>query len=82
MRLMQPLLIAAGLLLAWQAAVLLTGHEFEAPDDIRVFSKSTDLDRFLAGVGEIVAQAKRKRAARAVRGGNGRAGVASDRPGP
>src|SRR5574339_693559 len=60
------------------AAVLLTGHDFEAPHDIRVFRKSTDLDRFLSGAGEIVAQAKRKRAARAVRGGNGRSGTAAD----
>jgi CheY-like chemotaxis protein len=62
------------------AAVLLTGHDFEAPHDIRVFSKTADLDRFLAGVGEIVAQAQRKRAARALRKGNGHAGVASDGP--
>ena len=63
------------------AAVLLTGHDFEAPHDIRVFSKSTDLDRFLSGAGEIVAQAKRKRAARAVRGGNAHSGMAADKPG-
>lgn len=63
------------------AAVLLTGYDFEAPHDIRVFSKATDLERFLAGVGEIVAQAKRKRAARALRGGSGHSGLASDRPG-
>jgi CheY-like chemotaxis protein len=63
------------------AAVLLTGHDFEAPDDIRVFSKATDLERFLAGAGEIVAQAKRKRTMRALRAGNGHSGVASDKPG-
>jgi len=68
-------------LLRDSAAVLLTGQDFEAPHDIRVFSKSTDLDRFLAGVGEIVAQAKRKRAARAMRGGNGHSGMAADKPG-
>jgi CheY-like chemotaxis protein len=67
-------------LLRNSAAVLLTGHDFEAPHDIRVFSKATDLERFLAGAGEIVAQAKRKRAARALRGGNGHAGLASDNP--
>jgi CheY-like chemotaxis protein len=63
------------------AAVLLTGHDFEAPDDIRVFNKANDLDPFLAGVGEIVAQAKRKRAARALRGGNGHSALAADKPG-
>ena len=69
-------------LLQNSAAVLLTGHDFEAPQDIRVFSKATDLDRFLAGAGEIVAQAKRKRAVRALRGGNRHAALAPDKPGP
>jgi len=40
-----------------------------------------DVDPFLTGVGEIVAQAKRKRPARALRGGNGHSGLAADKPG-
>ena len=68
-------------LLHESAAVLLTGHDFEHPDDIRVFNKALDLDRFLTGVGDIVTQAKRKRATRAVRGARVPLQVANDRSG-
>jgi CheY-like chemotaxis protein len=61
------------------AAVLLTGHEFEHPNDIRVFHKAVDLDRFLAGVGDIVAQAKRRRSPRSLRGGHLSSHLAADR---
>jgi CheY-like chemotaxis protein len=67
-------------LLQESAAVLLTGHDFEAPDDIRVFRKAVDLDGFLASAGEFVAHAKRTRARRALRGGRRSAETASDKP--
>jgi CheY-like chemotaxis protein len=66
-------------LLHESAAVLLTGHEFEHPSDIRVFHKAVDLERFLAGVGDIVAQAKRRRSSRSVRGAQARPHLAADR---
>jgi DNA-binding response OmpR family regulator len=47
--------------LADAAAILLTGHEFEEPHDIRVFHKTADLDPFLDRMGQIVAQAQRRR---------------------
>jgi DNA-binding response OmpR family regulator len=48
-------------LLEHTAAVILTGHDFEEPDDIRVFRKPLDLDPFLNRMDEIVAAAKRRR---------------------
>lgn len=63
------------------AAVLLTGQDFEQPDDIRVFRKAVDLDGFLAGTGDIIAQAKRRRARRVLRGAGTPPHLASDRSG-
>lgn len=68
-------------LLHESAAVLLTGHDFEAPDDIRVFRKTVDLEAFLGGVGDILANARRTRAKRAVRGEKRSADSAGDKPG-
>ncbi len=44
------------------AAVILTGHDFEEPDDIRVFHKPLDIEPFLDRMGDIVTAAKRRRA--------------------
>lgn len=43
------------------AAIILTGHDFEEPDDIRVFHKPFDLDPFLDRMGAIVSAAKHRR---------------------
>lgn len=48
-------------LFADSAAIILTGHDFEQPDDIRVFHKPLDLDPFLDRMADIVAQTKRRR---------------------
>jgi ActR/RegA family two-component response regulator len=48
-------------LLAQSAAIILTGHDDEAPDDIRVFRKDVELDPFLDRVGDIVAATRRHR---------------------
>jgi CheY-like chemotaxis protein len=68
-------------LLNESAAVLLTGYDFEQPDDIRVFRKAVDLDRFLAGASDIIAQAKRRRATRVLRGTGTPSHLAADRSG-
>jgi CheY-like chemotaxis protein len=43
------------------AALILTAHEFEEPNDIRVFHKPFELDPFLDRIGDIVAHAQRRR---------------------
>lgn len=48
-------------LLTQSAAVILTGHEFDAPSDIRVFHKSHALEPFLDRVADIVAATRRHR---------------------
>lgn len=48
-------------LFADSAAIILTGHDFEPPDDIRVFHKPLDLDPFLDRMTDIVVQTKRRR---------------------
>ena len=48
-------------LLTHSAAIILTGHEFEAPSDIRVFRKSHELEPFLDRVSDIVAATRRHR---------------------
>jgi len=52
-------------LLIGSSAIILTGHEFEEPSDIRVMHKplDRDLDPFLDRIGNIVAITKRRRAA-------------------
>jgi CheY-like chemotaxis protein len=69
-------------LLQESAAVLLTGHDFEAPDDIRVFRKAVDLEGFLASAGEFVAHARRTRGRRALLGGRRASETAGDKPSP
>jgi CheY-like chemotaxis protein len=51
-------------LLIGSSAVILTGHDFEEPSDIRVMRKplDRDLDPFLDRIGQIVAITKRRRA--------------------
>jgi CheY-like chemotaxis protein len=48
-------------LLEHTAAIILTGHDFEEPDDIRVFHKPLDIDPFLDRMSEVIAAAKRRR---------------------
>jgi CheY-like chemotaxis protein len=48
-------------LLTSSAAIILTGHDFEEPDDIRVYHKPIDVDSFLERVDQIVAVTKRRR---------------------
>ena len=48
-------------LLTASAAVILTGHEFDAPSDIRVFHKGHELEPFLDRVADIVAATRRYR---------------------
>lgn len=60
------------------AAIILTGHNFEEPQDIRVYHKPIELDPFLDRMGAIVAHAKRRRRQTA-RGGTRQASYADDR---
>jgi CheY-like chemotaxis protein len=48
-------------LLADSAAIILTGHDFDEPSDIRVFHKPLDLDPFLNRMADIVATTRRRR---------------------
>lgn len=48
-------------LLAQSAAIILTGQDFDAPSDIRVFHKSGELEPFLDRVADIVAATRRHR---------------------
>ena len=63
------------------AAVLLTGQDFEEPDDIRVFHKTGDHDAFLKNVAGIVSQAKRRRLARRAGAAASHRAESSDRAG-
>jgi len=68
-------------LLADTAAIILTGHDFDEPSDIRVFHKPFDLDPFLDHMAQIVAMAKRRRARSETRaGGDRRADFSHHRP--
>jgi CheY-like chemotaxis protein len=51
-------------LLAGSSAIILTGHQFEQPDDIRVFHKplAQELEPFLDRMSDVVAITKRRRA--------------------
>ncbi|HEY7169596.1 MAG TPA: response regulator [Vicinamibacterales bacterium] len=70
-------------LLANSAAIILTGHDFEEPSDIRVFYKPFDLDPFLDHMAQIVTMAKRRRArGEAPAAGDGHAGSGRQRPAP
>src|SRR3954463_10633467 len=48
-------------LLAESSAIILTGHAFDQPDDIRVFYKPFDLDPFLDRMGAIIFQTQQRR---------------------
>lgn len=48
-------------LLAQSAAIILTGHDFDVPSDIRVFRKGFELDPFLDRIADIVAAARHHR---------------------
>lgn len=48
-------------LLDQTAAIILTGHDFEEPDDIRVFHKPLDIDSFMDRINAIVAATKQRR---------------------
>jgi ActR/RegA family two-component response regulator len=48
-------------LLAESAAIILTGHDFDAPSDIRVFRKGFELEPFLDRIADIVAASRRHR---------------------
>ena len=49
-------------LLEGSSSIILTGHDFEEPQDIRVFRKGDALDPFLDRMGDIVARTQRRRA--------------------
>jgi DNA-binding response OmpR family regulator len=51
-------------LLEGSAAIILTAHDFDEPDDIRVFHKPFDLDPFLERMSEIIAASKQRRRAK------------------
>jgi CheY-like chemotaxis protein len=70
----------AGLLVD-TAAIILTGHEFDEPTDIRVFHKPFELDPFLDHMAHIVVMAKRRRARSDPRAaGDGHADFTHPRP--
>ena len=50
-------------LLEHTAAIILTGHDFEEPDDIRVFHKPLDIDSFVDRMNQVVAATKQRRRA-------------------
>ncbi|HZR22379.1 MAG TPA: circadian clock KaiB family protein [Vicinamibacterales bacterium] len=54
-------------LLTQSAAIILTGHDFDEPDDIRVFHKPLDIESFLDRMGEIIAHTKKREVARSTR---------------
>jgi CheY-like chemotaxis protein len=68
-------------LLAGAAAIILTGHDFDEPSDIRVFHKPFELDPFLDHMAQIVATAKRRRTRSGTLAANdGHAGSGQQRP--
>ncbi len=68
-------------LLSDTAAIILTGHDFDEPDDIRVFHKPLDLDPFLDRMGAIVAGAKRRRRGARLKPPSASRGVSHDHSG-
>ena len=62
-------------LLTGSAAIILTGHQFEEPSDIRVLHKplAGDLDPFLDRIGHIVAITRKRRESSSASGINGAA---------
>ena len=68
-------------LLEHTAAVILTGHDFDEPDDIRVFHKPLDVDSFLTRMDEVVAGAKRRRRAVPLKPPSSTRGVSHDHSG-
>jgi len=61
------------------AAIILTGHDFEEPSDIRVYRKPIDLDPFLDRMADIVAHTQRRRRAIAKRPPSRHRGTSDDR---
>jgi len=51
-------------LLTDSAAIILTGHDFDEPNDIRVYHKPLELDPFLDKMSDLIAVTKRRREAR------------------
>jgi CheY-like chemotaxis protein len=60
------------------AAIVLTGHDFEEPSDIRVYRKPIDLDPFLDRMADIVAHTQRRRRAVAKRPPSQHRGTSDD----
>jgi CheY-like chemotaxis protein len=48
-------------LLEGSASIILTGHDFEAPHDIRVYRKGFELEPFLDGMADIIAATRKRR---------------------
>jgi two-component system response regulator RegA len=69
-------------LLTESAAIIMTGHEFDAPNDIRVFRKDVELEPFLDRVADIVAANKRYRSLSMMRPPASQRGMACDRQRP
>ena len=69
-------------LLTDSAAIILTGHDFDAPNDIRVFRKDFEVEPFLDRVAAIVAANRRHRALAATRPPAAVNGMAFDRKRP
>jgi DNA-binding response OmpR family regulator len=65
-------------LLAESSAIILTGHTFDQPDDIRVFYKPFDLDPFLDKMGAIIFQTQRRRVGPKRPKGSAKAGANDD----
>lgn len=61
------------------AAIILTGHDFEEPDDIRVFHKPLEIDPFLDRMAEIIARTKQRRDAGRIKPPSAARGTAHDR---
>jgi CheY-like chemotaxis protein len=68
-----------GLLLD-SSAIILTGHEFEEPSDIRVFHKPLDIEPFLDRMGEIIARTRQRSLKRSTRPPSPARGTSHDRP--
>ena len=64
-------------LLASSSAIILTGHDFDEPSDIRVFHKTPDLEPLLDKMGQIVASTRR-RASNSVRPPRAHRGTSND----
>jgi CheY-like chemotaxis protein len=66
-------------LLANSSAIILTGHDFEEPSDIRVFHKTPDIEPLLDKMGQIVASTRRR--ATSTRPPQAHRGTSNDRQG-